>query len=126
PAAMAAGASDFLSTPLYVRDVISVGKLMLLVRDAVASTPAENEIELQARLSEYYGLYYLIRAMSATNRSGILQLNRGTKQGEVRFSEGAVTSAHVGTLQAFPALHQLLLWEEAAISLKLRPVVRRS
>ncbi|HXI57847.1 MAG TPA: DUF4388 domain-containing protein [Polyangia bacterium] len=126
PAAMAAGASDFLSTPLYVRDVISVGKLMLLVRDAVASSPAENEIELQARLSEYYGLYYLIRAMSATNRSGILQLNRGNKKGEVRFSEGAVTSAHVGTLQAFPALHQLLLWEEAAISLKLRPVVRRS
>ncbi|HEX3698071.1 MAG TPA: DUF4388 domain-containing protein [Polyangia bacterium] len=125
PAALAAGASDFLSTPLFVRDVVSVGKLMLLMRGALAASQGEGGIELQARLSEYYGLYYLIRAMSATSRSGILQLSRGNKRGEVRFSEGTVTSAHVGSTQAVPALHQLLLWEEAALSLKLRPVVKR-
>lgn len=125
PAAMAAGASDFLSTPLFVRDVLSVGKLMLLMRSALAAKADGGEVELSGRLSEYYGLYYLIRALSGTNRSGILQLNRGNKKGEVRFSEGLVVSAHVGPLQGFPALHQLLLWEEAAISLKLRPVARQ-
>src|SRR5258708_10446173 len=125
-AAMAAGASDFLSTPLFVRDVVSVGKLMLLMRGALAASAADGEVELSTRLSEYYGLYYLIRALAGACRSGILQLNRGNKKGEVRFSEGTVASAQVGTLQGFPALHQLLLWEEAAISLKLRPVVRRS
>ena len=122
PAAMAAGASDFLSTPLFVRDVISVGKLMLLMRSALAAKADGGEVELSALLSEYHGLYYMIRALSATSRSGILQLNRGNKKGEVRFSEGTVVSALVGPLQGFPALHQLLLWEEAAISLKLRPV----
>jgi CheY-like chemotaxis protein len=122
-AAMAAGASDFLTTPLFFRDVISVGKLMLLIQDALAGNP--GEIELSARLSEYYGLYYLLRAISGTGRSGILQLNRGNRKGEIRFSEGAVTSAQVGPLQGFPALHQLLLWEEAALSLKLRSVLRR-
>ncbi|HET6282775.1 MAG TPA: DUF4388 domain-containing protein [Polyangia bacterium] len=122
-AAMAAGASDFLTTPLFFRDVISVGKLMLLIQDALAGNP--GEIELSARLSEYYGLYYLLRAISGTGRSGILQLSRGNRKGEIRFSEGAVTSAQIGALQGFPALHQLLLWEEAALSLKLRSVLRR-
>lgn len=122
-AAMAAGASDFLTTPLFFRDVISVGKLMLLIQGALAGAP--GEVEIQARLSEYYGLYYLLRAISGTGRSGILQLSRGNRKGEIRFSDGAVTSAQVGPLQGFPALHHMLLWEEAALSLKLRSVLRR-
>ncbi len=67
-----------------------------------------------------------MRAMNATGRSGVLQMARGARKAEVKFTEGAVTSAEVRSLQAFPALHQLLLWGGAEVSLKLRDVPRRA
>ena len=35
-------------------------------------------------------------------------------------------AVHIAGLQGLPALHQLLLWEEAALSLKFRSVPKRS
>jgi CheY-like chemotaxis protein len=126
-AALAAGADDFLPTPLFVRDVISVGKLRALGQAIPAADGDEaGVIEVQARLSDYHGLFYLLRAMAVTARSGILTLARGNQKAELRFNEGAVVSAHVAALQALPAVHNLLLWEEAALSFKLRSVTQRS
>lgn len=123
PAALAAGAFDYLNTPLYVRDVISIARLVLLMREAAVEK--NSTLQLRAPLSDYHGLYYLVRAMAGSGRSGILQLVRNNHKGEVRFCDGAVTSAETGSLQGFPALHQLLLWDEGSLSLKLRDVPRR-
>jgi CheY-like chemotaxis protein len=123
-AALAAGTNDFVATPLFVRDVINVSRLLTLSH-AVPNAP-QPELEVQARLSEYHGLFYLLRALAGTARSGILLLSRGNRRAELRVSEGAVMAVHSGGLQGLPALHQLLLWEEAALSLKFRAVPKRS
>ncbi len=123
-AALAAGANDFVATPLYVRDVVTVSRLLTLSH-AVPNAP-HPEVEVQARLSEYHGLFYLLRALAVTARSGIILLSRGNKRAELRISDGAVMAAHIAGLQGLPALHQLLLWEEAALSLKFRVVPKRS
>ncbi|HVZ72556.1 MAG TPA: response regulator [Polyangia bacterium] len=123
-AALAAGTNDFVSTPLFVRDVINVGRLLTLSHP-VPNAP-QPEVEVQARLSEYHGLFYLLRALAVTGRSAIVLINRGNKRAELRVADGAVMAVHVAGLQGLPALHQLLLWEEAAISLKFRAVPKRS
>lgn len=123
-AALAAGTNDFVSTPLFVRDVINVSRLLTLSH-AVPNAP-HPEVEVQARLSEYSGLFYLLRALAVTARSGIILLSRGNKRAELRISDGAVMAVHIAGLQGLPALHQLLLWEEAALSLKFRSVPKRS
>jgi CheY-like chemotaxis protein len=125
PAALAAGATDFLPTPLFLRDVISVSRL-LTFKEQVAAPDAEAVVSIEGRLSEYYGLFYLLRAMAVTGRSGILALGHGNRKAELRFSDGAVMAAHVAALQGLPAVHHLLLWEEAALSLKFRPVPKRT
>jgi hypothetical protein len=84
------------------------------------------EVEVQARLSEYHGLFYLLRALSVTGRSGIILISRGNKRAELRIADGEVMAVHIAGLQGLPALHQLLLWEEAALSLKFRSVPKRS
>jgi CheY-like chemotaxis protein len=123
-AALAAGTNDFVATPLFVRDVVNVSRLLTL------SHPVPNaphpEVEVQARLSEYYGLFYLLRALAVTARSGIILLSRGNKRAELRIADGAVMAVHIAGLQGLPALHQLLLWDEAALSLKFRSVPKRS
>jgi CheY-like chemotaxis protein len=123
-AALAAGTNDFVATPLFVRDVVNVSRLLTL------SHPVPNaphpEVEVQARLSEYHGLFYLLRALAVTGRSGIVLLSRGNRRAELRICDGAVMAVHIAGLQGLPALHQLLLWEEAALSLKFRSVPKRS
>jgi CheY-like chemotaxis protein len=124
--ALGAGAADFLTLPTYLRDVIGVGKLSALGSKAGNVTDRGGSSELQTRLSEHYGLFYLLRAMASSERSGILSLTRGNRRAELRIHEGAVVSASVGAMQGLPALHHLLLWEEAALLLTRRSIPKRS
>jgi ActR/RegA family two-component response regulator len=124
--ALRAGAADFLTLPTYLRDVIGVGKLSALGNKAGHAPDAEGSSELQTRLSEHYGLFYLLRAMASSERSGILALTRGNRRAELRIHEGTVVSASVGAMQGLPALHHLLLWEEAALTLTRRAIPKRS
>jgi CheY-like chemotaxis protein len=103
--ARAAGASDYLRTPTFIRDVVNVAK-MSAYGDAG-----------EGLLSEYHGLFYILRAMSAIGRSGVLRLARGPRRAEIRFKDGKVVAATVRALQHLPALHHLLLWEEARVSI---------
>ena len=124
--ALRAGAADFLTLPTYLRDVIGVGKLSALGSKAGNAPDPEGSSELQTRLSEHYGLFYLLRAMASSERSGILSLTRGNRRAELRIHEGTVVSASVGAMQGLPALHHLLLWEEAALTLTRRAIPKRS
>jgi ActR/RegA family two-component response regulator len=133
-AALAAGASDFLATPLFVRDVISVGRLRTLEaklepRPEPSPTPDGDDgvvVEIESRLAEYHGFFYLLRLMAVTGRSGILVLSRGNRRAEVRFSDGTVVTANVGGLQGLPAVHNVLLWEDAVLSFRFRPIPRQA
>src|SRR5262245_30183087 len=112
--ARAAGASDFLRVPTYIRDAVNVAKLNAYGDDG------------EGLLSEYHGLFYLLRAMSATGRSCVLRLARGPRRAEIRFKDGKVVSANVRALQNLPALHHVLLWEEAKVSIAGGPVSKPS
>jgi CheY-like chemotaxis protein len=115
---------SFIALPAFVRDVLTASKLLAAgTTRAGADNQAEGQIELSGALSEY-GLYFILRTMVGLGRSGIVQVERGNRKGELRFSEGDVVSAQVGSLQGHAALHQLLLWEEASLEVKFRPVVR--
>ncbi len=137
--ALAAGATDFLPLPIFLRDVISVGRLGALesklgqkgkadsrTDKKAGAGSAESSDEIQMRLSEFFGLFYLLRAMATSERSGVLLLTRGNRRAELRVHEGAVVSVNVGALQGLPALHHVLLWEEAALSLTRRPIPKRN
>jgi DNA-binding response OmpR family regulator len=121
-AARSAGASSFLTVPTFIRDVVSASKLAMVGRRA----PGQDAPLTQARLSDYGGVFYLLRAMAATDGSAVLRLERGNRRAELRVSEGRLLSANVESLQSLPALHHVLLWEEAALSLGVGAVPKRS
>ncbi|HEY0710634.1 MAG TPA: hypothetical protein VGG33_27775 [Polyangia bacterium] len=113
-----AGPSKFLPLPAFVRDVVTAAKLL-------AGGAADGEEKsFEAALSEI-GLFFTVRTMVGLGLSGIVEVERGQRKGELRFHEGEVVSAQVGPLEGPPALHQLLLWEEAAMVVQFRPTVRR-
>jgi len=117
--AMAAGASQFLGRPAYVRDAVTACRLLAGLRRS-GNPPA-----LAGELGDHRGLYYLVRAVCALSFTGVLTLVRGLRRGEMRFFAGEVTSAALGLLHGQAALHQLMLWTEARIELRAEDVVRR-
>jgi ActR/RegA family two-component response regulator len=122
-AARDAGANDFLSTPTFIRDVVTVAKLVALAAESDASP---DQTDSEAALTEFHGLFYLVRALAVTTRSCVLRLARGTHRAEIRFAEGKVVSASVQGLQKLPALHHVLLWEEAGVSIKMGAITAPS
>ena len=115
------GATEALATPVYLRDVTVAAQLMMLSGD----TNADGNGRKGGQLGDRLGAYQLIRALGRMRRSGVVQLSRGLRRGEVRFYRGEVTSAHTGDLHGQAALHQLLLWTEGRFEYRLEDVVRR-
>jgi hypothetical protein len=118
PQAIDEGAAEFLGQPAYVRDAVTVARLL-------AGRRRENPAILGGDLAEHFGFYYLVRALSAVKRTGVLTMVRGMRRGEIRFYEGEVTSAQAGLLHGLAAFHQLLLWTEGRFEIRPEDVVRR-
>ncbi len=122
-AALAAGAFALLAEPLFVRDVIAACRLV-----AAASLPGSRpspDTDLSMTLGDVVGIYFLIRALAVTGRSAVVKVRHDQIQGELRFINGTLTSADVGPVQGLPALHHMLLWEDAVLNFKFKNVVRR-
>jgi DNA-binding response OmpR family regulator len=116
--AEAAGADEVVLPPAYLRDVVTIGRLLR------ATAPAERG-HLVGSLAETTTVLTLVRALAALGRSAVLTLVRGLRRGEVRFYHGEVTSARVGAIHGQAALHQLLLWTDARFEFRHEEVVRR-
>src|SRR5689334_6687649 len=86
--------ADFLALPAYVRDVLTASKLLTAVYQTSGRT--DDEAGMTGSLSDY-GLFFLLRTMVSLGRSGILQVERANRRGELRFSDGEVTGATVGS-----------------------------
>jgi hypothetical protein len=116
--AEAAGADEVVSRPAFLRDLVTIAKLM-------RGVPAGKRDQLVGSLAETTGVYTLVRALSALGRSAVLTLIRGLRRGEVRFYKGEVTSAQVGLIHGQAAFHQLLLWTDARFDFQHEDIVRR-
>jgi len=114
----AAGADEVLGQPAYLRDVVTIGRLLV-------GQPAHHRTHLVGNLGDITGVLTLVRALSSLGRSAVLTLMRGLRRGEVRFFEGEVTSAQVGLIHGQAALHQLLLWTDARFDYHHEDIVRR-
>ena len=58
---------------------------------------------------EDYELYFLTRALAVAQRSGVLELERGSRVGEVHFVKGEVVTARCGRMSGLQAFHQLFV-----------------
>jgi hypothetical protein len=118
------GPIDFLPTPVFVRDVITASRILVAL-GAQHTHEHGREPRINGTLADF-GFFSIIRVMNGLLRSGVLQVERANHRGEILFSEGDIAGAQVGSLQGLPAIHQLLLWENAKIELHLRAVARRA
>jgi len=116
--AQAAGADEAVLQPAYLRDVVTVGRLL-------RGRPFGQRDHIMGSLAQLTGMFPLVRALASMGRSATLTLARGLRRGEIRFYHGEVTSAQLGITHGQAALHQLLLWTDARFDFHHEDVVRR-
>jgi CheY-like chemotaxis protein len=109
--ALRAGVDEFIARPAFIRDVLTLSRLAVAVRQ-------DGDDGGVVGLLEDYGLYFLVRALAVAGRSCVMELERGRRLGEVQVAKGAVVAARVGRMTGVSAFHHLLLWGEASLSLR--------
>jgi CheY-like chemotaxis protein len=109
--ALRAGVDEFIARPAFIRDVLTLSRLAVAVRQ-------DGDDGGVVGLLEDYGLYFLVRAIAVAGRSCVMELERGRRLGEVQVAKGAVVAARVGRMTGVSAFHHLLLWGEASLSLR--------
>jgi Domain of unknown function (DUF4388) len=117
------GDANLLPLPTFVRDVLTASRLLVEAGPVAAQKPGQEPsfaqpISASATLS-------LIRTLCGLARSGVLQLERKGRHGEILFHEGEVTAAQSGQLQGMVAVQHILIWNDGVLKLHLRPVARR-
>lgn len=122
-AASVAGAFAFLSVPVFLRDVLNVCRLV--VAASVPGSRPSADAELFVNLGELGGVYFLVRALAVMGRSSVVEVRHGAARGELRFTDGLLSSAEVGSIQGPAALHRMMLWEDAVLRFRFKNVVRR-
>jgi CheY-like chemotaxis protein len=109
--ALRAGVDEFIARPAFIRDVLTLSRLAVAVRQ-------DGDDGGVVGLLEDYGLYFLVRALAVAGRSCVMELERGRRLGEVQVAKGAVVAARVGRMTGIAAFHHLLLWGEASLALR--------
>ena len=121
--ALGAGAFVFLSVPLFFRDIL--GACRLVAGASVPGSRPSPDTELTLKLADLDGIYFLVRALAVSGRSAVIEVRHGANRGELRCIDGTLTSAQLGSVEGLPALHHMLLWDDAELRFKFRNVVRR-
>ncbi|HEX2568133.1 MAG TPA: DUF4388 domain-containing protein [Polyangia bacterium] len=105
----AAGVDEYLPRPAFIRDVVTLGKLTVAMRQEGGACEGD--------LAEYR-LYFLARALHAARRSALLVLERDGRSGELRFRDGELASARLGRQGGTSAFMQMILWDRARFWLR--------
>ncbi len=117
------GDVDLLPLPAFVRDILTASQLLVEASASAAQKPGEEPsfglpITAATTLS-------LMRTLCGLACSGLLELERKGRHGEILFHQGELTAAQVVQLQGMAAVQHVLVWNDGALTLHLRPTVRR-
>ena len=119
------GAADYLTKPIYIKEVTSRVELMLQkrARDQLSQEGAE---EVEGALDEIT-MIDLLQTIEAELKSGSLHLEReGGYSATVYFREGNILDAICGKLQGEEALYRLMLWPKGRFTLRYHDNIRRA
>ena len=115
------GADDFVSKPVYTREIVTRVKLLLDRREKERLTQRSRSVGNLADLA----LVDLVRALADAGRSGSISLRgRAGRRGTVWLRDGRVVDCETGQLSGEGAFYRLLDWHEGQFTIELSAVER--
>lgn len=104
------GIPDCVTKPVSVRELVTRVNLMLARRTrALLSSGNAEQVHFSGHLQDI-GAIDLIQALETGKRSGVLQIQHGTRAATVVFKDGKVIDAEQGQQRGEEALYRTFLW----------------
>ena len=116
------GADDYLTRPIYIKEVTTRAEVLLQKRDRKLLSEGRVE-EFEGELSEIT-LIDLVQTIDEEDRTGVIELRRGGRDGLIAFQDGDIVDASCGKLQGAAAVYRLMLWPAGDFVVKYRDDVR--
>jgi CheY-like chemotaxis protein len=129
-----AGADDFLTKPVLVKEIVSRVKTLLEKRRTDSLARRERPGNLSGTLSNM-GVVDLLQVMEAGKKSGIVHLSsdpiksggfvtEGEERGTIFFRDGEVIDAKLGHIAGLEAVYRMLLWDDGVFEIEFKNIAR--
>jgi DNA-binding response OmpR family regulator len=118
------GVEDYLTKPIFVRELIARVNLLLARRthENMATTmPTSARTRLSGSLEDM-GVVDLLQTFEVSRKSGVARITDGRRTANVYFRDGKVVDAELGRLRGEEAVYRALIWNSGNFEVEFRPV----
>lgn len=117
------GAEDYLTKPIYIKEVITRVRMVLQKRER-DSLERKDKRRFFGSLEDM-GVVDLLQTIEIGRKSGVIRFERGHRKGTLWFVDGRVIDARAGQLHGDDAVFRLLTWEEGTFEIDFRRPERK-
>ena len=118
------GVEDYLTKPIFVRELIARVNLLLARRthDNIATTiPVSRRTRLSGSLEDM-GVVDLLQTFEVSRKSGVARMSDGRREARIYFRDGKVVDAELSRLRGEEAVYRALIWNTGTFAVEFCPV----
>lgn len=118
------GVEDYLTKPIFVRELLARVTLLLARRthDSITTRgPGGGRTRFTGSIQDM-AVVDLLQTFEVSRKSGVVHLNSGAQRAHIYFREGKIVDANLGRLRGEEAIYRVLIWNEADFEVEFAPV----
>jgi CheY-like chemotaxis protein len=119
------GVEDYLTKPIFVRELIARVNLLLARRTQENITASRTTLAGRTRFSgstQDMAVVDLLQTFEVSRKTGVCHLHSGTQEAHIYFRDGKVVDAELGRLRGEEAIYRALIWNEAGFEVEFKSI----
>jgi len=119
------GVEDYLTKPIFVRELIARVNLLLARRTQENIAASKSQASGRTRFSgstQDMAVVDLLQTFEVSRKSGVVHLRSGSQDARIYFRDGKVVDAELGRLRGEEAIYRALIWNEATFEVEFKAI----
>lgn len=120
------GVEDYLTKPIFVRELIARVNLLLARRTQermATAMPMSRRTRLSGSLEDM-GVVDLLQTFEISRKTGVGKIGNGRREARIFFRDGKVVDAELGRLRGEEAVYRALIWTTGTFEVDFCPIDR--